>query len=110
MGPSKTTETKKKEMFGWLNASVKCTETRVDPSTTLYLQSKINFFPPTDTAHQYKEGNRSSKKVQKPVTEKTFTSYEKKGDVWMAKHFSNKTLGRALDPRDYGAWLSKLTE
>ena len=30
----------------------------------------------------------------------------KKGDAGMAKHFSNKTLGRALDPR---SWLSKLT-
>ena len=28
----------------------------------------------------------------------------------MAKHFSNKTLGRAHDPRTIGAWLSKLTE
>ena len=26
----------------------------------------------------------------------------------MAKHFSNKTLGRARDPRANGAWLSKL--
>ena len=28
----------------------------------------------------------------------------------MAKHFSNKTLGRAQDPRANGAWLRKLTE
>ena len=34
----------------------------------------------------------------------------KKGDVGMAKHLSNKTLGRARDPRTNGAWLSKLTE
>ena len=34
----------------------------------------------------------------------------KKGDVGMAKRFSNKTLGRALDPRANGTWLSKLTE
>ena len=27
----------------------------------------------------------------------------------MAKHFYIKTLGRALDPRANGAWLSKLT-
>ena len=25
-------------------------------------------------------------------------------------HISNKTLGRALDPRANGAWLSKLTQ
>ena len=34
----------------------------------------------------------------------------KKGDVGMAKSFSNKTLGRARDPRANGAWLNKLTE
>ena len=34
----------------------------------------------------------------------------KKRDVGMAKHFSNKKLGRALDPRANGTWLSKLTE
>ena len=34
----------------------------------------------------------------------------KKRDAGMAKHFSNKTLGRALDPRANGTWLSKLTE
>ena len=34
----------------------------------------------------------------------------KKGDVGLAKHFSNKTLGRALDPRTNGTRLSKLTE
>ena len=34
----------------------------------------------------------------------------KKGDVGMAECFSNKTLGRAQDPRANGAWLSKLTE
>ena len=34
----------------------------------------------------------------------------KKGDVGMAKPFSNKTLVRAQDPRAKGAWLSKLTE
>ena len=34
----------------------------------------------------------------------------KKGDEGMAKRFSNKTLGRAQDPRANGAWLSKLTE
>ena len=34
----------------------------------------------------------------------------KKGDVGMAKHFSNKTLGRARDPHANGALLSKLTE
>ena len=34
----------------------------------------------------------------------------KKGDVGMAKCFSNKTLGRALDPHAKGTWLSKLTE
>ena len=34
----------------------------------------------------------------------------KKGDVGMAKRFSNKTLSRALDPRANSAWLSKLTE
>ena len=34
----------------------------------------------------------------------------KKGDVGMAKRFSNKTLGRALDPRANGTWLSKLPE
>ena len=33
-----------------------------------------------------------------------------KGDVGMVKHFFNKTLGRAQDPRANGAWLSKLTE
>ena len=34
----------------------------------------------------------------------------KKRDVGMAKHFSNKTLGRERDPRANGAWLNKLTE
>ena len=34
----------------------------------------------------------------------------KKGDVGMAKRYSNKTLGRARDPCASGAWLSKLTE
>ena len=34
----------------------------------------------------------------------------KKGDVGMAKRFSNKTLGRAQDPHANGAWISKLTE
>ena len=40
-----STEPKKEEgMLGWLNASLKRTETRDELSTTLYLQSKINFF------------------------------------------------------------------
>ena len=30
--------------------------------------------PPTDTAHQLKEGKGSAKKVRKQVTEKSFTS------------------------------------
>ena len=34
----------------------------------------------------------------------------KKGDIGMAKCFSNKMLGRALDPHANGAWLSKLAE
>ena len=34
----------------------------------------------------------------------------RRGDVGMAKHFSNKTLGRAQDPHANGAWLNKLTE
>ena len=34
----------------------------------------------------------------------------KKGDVGMAKRFSNKTFDRAWDPRANGAWLSKLTQ
>ena len=34
----------------------------------------------------------------------------KKGDVRMAKCISNKTLGRARDPRANGAWLNNLTE
>ena len=34
----------------------------------------------------------------------------KKTDVEMANRFSNKMLGRALDPRANGTWLSKLTE
>ena len=47
-GRRKSTETKKKkeDMLGWLNTSLKCTETRHEPSTTLYLQSKINFKMP----------------------------------------------------------------
>ena len=47
-GRRKSTETKKKkeDMLGWLNASLKCTVTRHEPSTTLYLQSKINFKMP----------------------------------------------------------------
>ena len=31
-------------------------------------------------------------------------------DETVAETLSNKTLGRALDPRANGAWLSKLTE
>ena len=45
------------------------------------------------------------------------TSCETPKDIWDAlrRHFerdtlSNKTLGRALDPRANGTWLSKLTE
>ena len=33
-----------------------------------------------------------------------------KSKLGMAKRFSNKTLGRALDPRANDTWLSKLTE
>ena len=33
--------------------------------------------PPTDTAHQYKEGKELSKKVRKLVTENQFTSNRK---------------------------------
>ena len=47
--------------------------------------------PPTDTAHQYKDGKGSSKKVRKLVTEKPFTSKSNKGDVGMAKQkYRNK--------------------
>ena len=49
---------------------------------------------------------RGLRKVRKLVTEKLSN---KKGDVGMAKCFSNKTLGRALDPHANGTWLSKLT-
>ena len=34
----------------------------------------FNFSPPTVTAHQYKEGKGSSKKVPNLLTEKPFTS------------------------------------
>ena len=37
-----------------------------------------------------KEGKGSAKKVRKLVTQKTFTSKMKKGDVGMAKRFSKK--------------------
>ena len=44
--------------------------------------------PPYDTAHNYKEGKGSSKKVWKLVTEKQFTSKMKKGDVGIVKNAS----------------------
>ena len=37
---------KKRGELGWLNTSLKYTETRDEPLNTLYLQSKINFKMP----------------------------------------------------------------
>ena len=41
----------------------------------------------------------------------TEENYTENADIWyVCKLLVNKTLGRALDPRANGAWLSKLTE
>ena len=37
-------------------------------------------------------------------------TYEKKSIEVLLDYYGNKTLGRALDPRANGTWLSKLTE